>query len=71
MISPLDDQPLSEVMDMLEVIAERHDLLLSLNLINFADDIYKIGYERGIQDEAQHSNKPTKRSYGHDARETN
>ncbi len=54
MISPLDDQPLSEVMDMLEVIAERHDLLLSLNLINFADDIYKIGYERGIRDEARH-----------------
>jgi hypothetical protein len=41
-------------MDMLEVIAERHDLLLSLNLINFADDIYKIGYERGIQDEARY-----------------
>jgi hypothetical protein len=52
MISPLDDQPLSEVMEMLEVIAERHDLLLSLNLINFADDIYKIGYERGIRDES-------------------
>jgi hypothetical protein len=52
MISPLDDQPLSEVMEMLEVIAERHDLLLSLNLINFADDIYKIGYERGIKDES-------------------
>jgi hypothetical protein len=41
-------------MDMLEVIAERHDLLLSLNLINFADDIYKIGYERGIQDESRY-----------------
>ena len=54
MISPLDDQPLSEVMDMLEVIAERHDLLLSLNLINFADDIYNIGYERGIQDESRY-----------------
>jgi len=54
MISPLDDQPLSEVMDMLEVIAERHDLLLSLNLINFADDIYKIGYERGIRDESRY-----------------
>jgi hypothetical protein len=54
MLDPLDDQPLSEVMDMLEVIAERHDLLLSLNLINFADDIYNIGYERGIQDEARY-----------------
>jgi hypothetical protein len=54
MISPLDDQPLSEVMDMLEVIAERHDLLLSLNLINFADDIYKVGYERGIRDESRY-----------------
>jgi hypothetical protein len=41
-------------MDMLEVIAERHDLLLSLNLINFADDIYKVGYERGIRDESRY-----------------
>ena len=41
-------------MDMLESIAEKHDLLLSDNLINFADDIYKIGYEQGIRDEARY-----------------
>jgi hypothetical protein len=54
MISPLDDQPLSEVMEMLEALAKQNDLLLSTNLIDFADDIYKIGYERGIRDEARH-----------------
>lgn len=46
MISPLEDRPLSEVMEMLETIAERHDLLLSNNLINFADDIYKLAYDQ-------------------------
>lgn len=54
MISPLEDQPMSEVLEMLESIATKHDLLLSLNLINFADDIYKLAYDRGIRDEAQH-----------------
>jgi hypothetical protein len=54
MRSNLEDKPLSEVMDMLEALAKKHDLLLSTNLINFADDIYKIGYERGIQDEARY-----------------
>lgn len=51
MISPLEDQPLSEVMGMLESIAKSNDLLLSINLIDFADDIYKIAYERGTKDE--------------------
>jgi len=54
MISPLDDQPLSEVMEMLEALAKQNDLLLSTNLIDFADDIYKIGYERGIRDESRY-----------------
>jgi len=54
MISPLDDQPMSEVMEMLAGIANKHNLALSLNLINFADDIYKLAYDRGIQDEARY-----------------
>ena len=53
MLSPLDDQPLNEVMEMLETIAKRHDLLLSIDLINFADDIYKIAYEHGMEDVVQ------------------
>jgi len=52
MNSPLDDQPMSEVMEMLAGIANKHDLALSLNLINFADDIYKLAYEQGIKAEA-------------------
>jgi len=59
MISPLDDQPLSEVMEMLEALAKQNDLLLSTNLIDFADDIYKIGYERGIRDEARYQTQLT------------
>jgi hypothetical protein len=42
MISNLDDKPYTEVMDMLEGLAVKHDLLLSLNLINFADELWKI-----------------------------
>lgn len=42
MISSLDDKPYSEVMDMLEGLAEKNDLLLSTNLIDFADDLWKI-----------------------------
>lgn len=38
----LEDSPYSEVMDMLESLAEKHDLLLSLNLINFADDVWDL-----------------------------
>lgn len=55
MISPLEDQPLSEVMEMLESIAKSNDLLLSINLIDFADDIYKIAYERGMKDANRHT----------------
>lgn len=42
MISSLDEKPYSEVMDMLEGLAEKNDLLLSTNLIDFADDLWKI-----------------------------
>lgn len=50
MISPLDSQPLNLVMEMLENIARRHNIPFSIDLINFADDIYKIAYERGAED---------------------
>jgi len=50
MISPLESQPLNLVMEMLENIAKSNDLLLSSNLIDYADDIYKIAYERGMED---------------------
>ena len=53
MLSPLDDLPMSEVMEMLAGVANKHDLALSINLINFADDIYKIAYERGAKDERE------------------
>lgn len=52
MESSLENQPLSEVMDMLESIADKHDLLLSQNLIDFADDIWALAYEQGMKDEA-------------------
>jgi len=42
MISDLNDKPYSEVITMLEVLAEKNDLLLSTNLINFADDLWAI-----------------------------
>lgn len=52
MESSLENQPLSEVMDMLESIADKHDLLLSQNLIDFADDIWALAYSQGMKDEA-------------------
>ena len=52
MESSLENQPLSEVMDMLESIADKHDLLLSTNLIDFADDIWALAYAQGMKDEA-------------------
>jgi hypothetical protein len=42
-------------MEMLENIAKSNDLLLSSNLIDFADDIYKIAYERGMEDANRHT----------------
>jgi ribosomal protein L31E len=53
MISPLDSQPLNLVMEMLENIAKRHNIPFNIDLINFADDIYKIAYERGAEDVVQ------------------
>ena len=38
----LEDKSYSEVIDMLESIAEKHDLLLSQNLIDFADDVWDL-----------------------------
>jgi hypothetical protein len=42
MRSNLEEQPYSEVMDMLESLADKHKLLLSDNLINFADDVWEL-----------------------------
>lgn len=39
-------------LDLLESIADKHDLLLSDNLINFANDVWAIAYKQGMQDEA-------------------
>jgi hypothetical protein len=52
MNSNLEHESLSEVMDMLESLAEKHDLLLSQNLINFADDVWALAYKQGVKDEA-------------------
>ena len=38
----LEDKSYSEVIDMLESIAEKHNLLLSQNLIDFADDVWDL-----------------------------
>jgi hypothetical protein len=42
MISDLNDKPYAEVIAMLERLAEKNDLLLSSNLIDFADDLWAI-----------------------------
>jgi hypothetical protein len=42
MISDLNNKPWSEVEKMLDALAKKHDLLLSTNLIDFADDLWKI-----------------------------
>ncbi|NBS67605.1 hypothetical protein EBT31_01645 [bacterium] len=42
MISDLNKKPYAEVIAMLERLAEKNDLLLSSNLIDFADDLWKI-----------------------------
>lgn len=38
----LEDRSYSEVIDMLESLADKHDLLLSQNLIDFADDVWDL-----------------------------
>ena len=40
MLSNLENRPFSEVMDMLQSIADKHKLILSIDLINFADDVW-------------------------------
>jgi len=40
-------------MEMLENIAKRHNIPFNISLINFADDVYKIAYERGAEDERE------------------
>ena len=42
MISDLNDKPYTEVIALLERLAEKNDLLLSSNLIDFADDLWAI-----------------------------
>jgi len=42
MISNLEERPYAEVIAMLERLAKEHDLLLSSNLIDFADDLWAI-----------------------------
>jgi hypothetical protein len=42
MISNLEERPYAEVIAMLESLAEKNDLLLSTNLIDFADDLWAI-----------------------------
>ena len=51
MISDLNDRPLSEVMSMLDELAEKHGLLLSTNLINFADDLWAIARKESRDEE--------------------
>jgi len=45
MISDLNNKPWSDVEEMLDALAEKHDLLLSTNLINFADDLWQVATE--------------------------
>jgi hypothetical protein len=45
MISNLEERPYAEVIAMLESLAEKNDLLLSTNLIDFADDLWAIATE--------------------------
>ena len=39
-------------LNMLEALADKHELLLSDYLINFANDVWALAYKQGIQDEA-------------------
>jgi len=50
----IQDQPMSEVMEMLAGIANKHNLALSPNLIAFAEEVWMQGYEQGIKDEARY-----------------
>ena len=37
-------------LNMLEALADKHELLLSDYLINFANDVWAIAYKQGMQD---------------------
>jgi len=50
MRSNLENRPYSQVTDMLESVAKKHDLLLSQNLIDFADDVWKLAQEDKLTD---------------------
>ena len=60
-MSTIQDQPLSEVMEMFQELAEKtlvlkSDEALSVSLIAFAEEVWMQGYGQGIKDGA---NKPT------------
>ena len=55
MISDLNNKPWSEVEKMLDALAKKHDLLLSTNLIDFADDLWKIASNNSELVSALHS----------------
>jgi len=48
MISDLNNKPWSDVEEMLDALAKKHDLLLSTNLINFADDLWQVALEDAV-----------------------
>lgn len=52
MISSLEKKPWSEVEEMLDALAKKHDLLLSTNLIDFADDLWAIAREENTNDKS-------------------
>lgn len=54
MKSNLEHKPLSEVIDMLESLANTHDLLLSQNLIDFADDVWHLATNQDKGKEDRH-----------------
>lgn len=39
-------------LNMLEALADKHELLLSDYLINFANDVWALAYKQGMKDEA-------------------
>jgi hypothetical protein len=52
MISDLNNKPWSEVEEMLDALAKKHDLLLSTNLIDFADDLWAIARKEIANDKS-------------------
>jgi hypothetical protein len=52
MISDLNNKPYTEVIALLERLAEKNDLLLSSNLIDFADDLWQIATKGEANEQA-------------------